>query len=449
MFDPFNESLFRLDVAGLSDPLEVLAFTGNEALSEPFAFEIDVLIDDPQLDLAGLLYRSAFLCFGALGEGVHGQLQSLVQHEYGRASRLCRVLLGPKLSCLGLRFSQRIFNGRSVPQILDQVLREHGIIGAQRRFECHHEHAVRTFCTQYHESDQQLLQRLCQQAHIHYYFEHRHDGHCLVFSDDPTQLPQAVAAVFCAEGDGQKTPLAVHQWRLQNQRQGRANSAQATRTAEGQSELARLRSGRWLTLSGHPVAECNRRWLLSRIEHHADQLQVPAYSNRIFAVEQAWVAAPSTVAVHPRMHSLQRAWVVAVDEPRPDRLRPVAVQFDWSYQGEGAADSHCWLPLAPALTEAPLNALVEGVEVVVSFFEGDPDQPMITGVLQVAATSVVDKPSPLPPPTRLNDGLQRLLLSAEPLMLLCLMPGGGSFVHCSQSVCTCRLVTSLEQSGGR
>lgn len=59
MFEPVNESSFRLDVAGLSDPFEVLAFTGSEALSESFAFEIDVLIDDPHLDLAGLLYRSA------------------------------------------------------------------------------------------------------------------------------------------------------------------------------------------------------------------------------------------------------------------------------------------------------------------------------------------------------------------------------------------------------
>lgn len=77
MFDPVNESSFRLDVAGLSDPFEVLAFTGSEALNEPFAFEIDVLIDDPQLDLAGLLYRSAFLCFGPSGRACTGSCRAL------------------------------------------------------------------------------------------------------------------------------------------------------------------------------------------------------------------------------------------------------------------------------------------------------------------------------------------------------------------------------------
>lgn len=445
MFDPANEPSFRLDVAGLSDPFEVLAFTGNEALSEPFAFEIDVLIDDAQLDLGGLLHRSALLCFGATQEGVHGQLQSLVQHEHGNGSRLCRVRLEPKLSRLALRFNQRIFSGRSVPQILDQVLKEHGIVAAQRRFEWSREHPPQTFCTQYHESDLQLLQRLCAKAQVHYYFEHRRDGHCLVFGDDPAQLPRIGTAAFAREGDD--VP-GVRQWQVQDTQPAFASHSQPMRTAEGHTDLPQLGSGQWLALTGHPFAECNRQWLLARVEHHADALQEPAYSNRIFALEQGLPAATAVAPRRRRMNGLQRAWVVAVDEPRPDRQRPVAVQFDWLYQGEGAAPSHCWLPLAPTLAEAPLAALAEGVEVVVSFFEGDPDQPMISGVLQVPAAQDQDESSGLPQ-ALVDEGLQRLLRSAEPLLLLCLIPGGGSFTHCAQSVCTCRLITALERSGAR
>jgi type VI secretion system secreted protein VgrG len=445
MFDPVNESSFRLDVAGLSDPFEVLAFTGSEALSESFAFEIDVLIDDPHLDLAGLLYRSAFLCFGLPGEGVHGQLQSLVQHEHAEGLRLSRIRLGPRLGCLALRFSQRIFSGRSVPQIIEQVLREHGIVGAQRRFELRGDYPVRTFCTQYRESDLQLLQRVCAQARIHYYFEHHRDRHCLVFADDPAQLPLAGVARYRLEDEEHDASPALHQWQLQ--RVAQANSSAAQR-AEGRSDLTALRSGHWLQLAGHPFAECNRPWLLTRIEHRADPCLEPSYANRLFAAAQ--VPCPSTSAPsRPRMHSLQRAWVVAVDEPQPDRLRPVAVQFDWLYQGEGAAPSHCWLPLAPSLMQASITALSDGVEVVVSFFEGDPDQPMISGVLQSPlAVAETAEASPLPlPDTLASEGLQQLLASGEPLLLLCLMPGGGSFSHCPEPVCSCRLVTALEQSG--
>ncbi|MFJ2481948.1 type VI secretion system Vgr family protein [Pseudomonas sp. NPDC087598] len=445
MFDQVYESSFRLDVAGLSDPFEVLAFTGSEALSEPFTFEIDVLIDDPQLDLAGLLYRGAYLCFGPSGEGVHGQLQSLVQHEHGLGSRLCRIRLGPKLGCLDLRISQRIFSGRTVPQIIEQVLREHGIVGAQRRFELHGDYPARTFCTQYRESDLQLLQRLCAQARIHYFFEHGRDRHCLVFGDDQAQLPLAGAALYEDAHDGHNVAPSVHHWQFEETLQADSRQAQS---AEGRSDLTTLRSGQWLRLVGHPFAECNRQWLLTRIEHCVDpSLDLP-YANRLFAAAQlspATVPAPSRL----RMHSLQRAWVVTVDEPQPDRLRPVAVQFDWLYQGEGAAPSHCWLPLAPALAEAPLAALGDGVEVVVSFFEGDPDQPMISGVLQapIAVAGITDDP-PLPLPDKLvSEGLQQLLVSGEPLLLLCLIPGGGSFSRCAEAVCSCRLMASLEQSG--
>jgi len=445
MFDPVNESSFRLDVAGLSDPFEVLAFTGREALSEPFVFEIDVVIDDPHLDLAGLLHRSAFLGFGPPGQGVHGQLHSLVQHEHSHGLRLSRVRLGPRLDCLDLRLSQRIFSGRSVPQIIEQVLREHGIVGLQRRFDLHGDHPARTFCTQYRESDLQLLQRLCAQAHIHYYFEHHRDRHCLVFGDDPTRLPRADVAQYQGEPERGCVAPAVSQWQLHED----SHASQRGPRAEGRSGLSTLRSGQWLPLDGHPFGECNRPWLLTRIEHRADQALEPPYDNRLFAAARMPACVPAAAQLKQRMHSLQRAWVVSVEEAQPDGSRPVAVQFDWLYQGEGAAPSHCWLPLAPTLSELPSAALADGVEVVVSFLEGDPDQPMVSGVLQspVPPQDAVEDDTPLALPELLvSDGLQQLLQSGEPLLLLCLMPGGGSFNHCAESVCSCRLLTALDQS---
>ncbi|MCY1365134.1 type VI secretion system Vgr family protein [compost metagenome] len=148
------------------------------------------------------------------------------------------------------------------------------------------------------------------------------------------------------------------------------------------------------------------------------------------------------------MHSLQRAWVVEVDEPSPDPQRPVPVQFDWLYQGEGATPSHCWLPLARQLQGSTFTPIREGTEVVVGFVEGDPDQPQITGVLHAPATvEVTDADTPQPGCTH-DEGLEQWLRSGEPLLMLCLLPGGGSFNHCAQALCTCRLATQLGQSSG-
>ncbi|MHC8364142.1 contractile injection system protein, VgrG/Pvc8 family [Pseudomonas sp. LS2P72] len=440
MFDPVNEPSFRLDVEGLPDPFEVLAFTGTEAISEPFVFDVDLLIDDPTLDLASLLYRPAFLHVGPAGNGFHGQLHELVQRDHGPAVRLCRVRLRPKLACLSLRFSQRIFSARSVPQILSQVLKEHGIAGKNRRFELSGDYPAREFCTQYQESDLQFIQRLCAQEQLHYHFEHGERGHCVVFGQGQGHFRLGENAFFQVESE----QSAVRQFKLLG-----CAGQRTAQIAEGRTDLTTLRSGQLMPLSGHPIADWNHLWLLTHVEHQGSQDLTVPYSNQIRAIHwQVPFVAPHC-AVQPRMHSLQRAWVVDIDESCPDPSRPVAVQFDWLYQGEGAAPSHCWLPLAAELGDAAVTQLSEGAEVVVSFIEGDPDQPLITGFLHVPS-SVEEAEEVGPPRTSATDdveGLLALLQSSEPLMLLCLLPGGGSFNHCTQALCTCRAAMRFDRSG--
>ena len=436
MFDPVHEPSFRLDVAGLPDPFEVLAFTGREAINEPFVFDVDLLIDDPTLDLASLLYRPAVLHIGPQQSFFHGQLHELVQRDHGQSSRLCQVQLRPRLACLSHRFSQRVFSARSVPQILDQVLKEHGITGQHRRFELSGDYPPRDFCTQYQESDLQFIQRLCAQERVHYHFEHGARGHCVVFGDGDGHFPLVDAVRFDTECE----QPAIRRFRQQVNEPYR-------QSAEGHTDVATLRSGQLMPLCGHPVAEWNQPWMLTHVEHLGSQDPVKPYVNQFRAIPRDATFVAAQHVVKPRMHSLQRAWVVDVDEPRPDPSRPVAVQFDWLYQGEGATPSHCWLPVAAELNGQAVALLSEGTEVVVSFIEGDPDQPLISGFLHAplavdhdAAPVAPEDPSPV-------EGVLQLLRASEPLLLLCLMPGGGSFNHCQESQCACRAATRFGSSG--
>lgn len=438
MFDPVNETPFRLDVAGLSDAFEVLAFTGREAISEPFAFEVDLLIDDATIDLASLLYRSASLHFGPSGNSVHGQLHELFQRDHESNVRLCHVRLRPKLACLAQRFNQRIFSGRSVPQVLDEVLRQHGIAGHARRFELSGKYPPRDFCTQYRESDLQFLQRLCAQSGIHYGFEHNREGHRVVFIDGPALFPVGEPALFCSENQAPGVRrFEVHHC-----------AADDRLRAQCQTDLATLRSGQWTLLVGHPRIGWNQRWLLTEVEHYGSQDAHVPYRNEVRAVHGVTPLARNDLTIKPRMDSLQRAWVVSVDEPQPTPARPVAVQFDWLYEGEGATPSHCWLPLAPSLQTAGAAPLREGTQVVVSFVDGDPEQPLITGILHQPAPP--EEADPQAPPLTEHcppEALQDWLHSGEPLLMLCLLPGGGSFKHCGQAICTCRAAMRLSQSG--
>ncbi|MNL62764.1 hypothetical protein D3C87_1868190 [compost metagenome] len=89
----------------------------------------------------------------------------------------------------------------------------------------------------------------------------------------------------------------------------------------------------------------------------------------------------------------------------------------------------------------------EGTEVVVSFIEGDPDQPLITGFLHQPKSVEAAEESRAANACAPDEGVLRMLRSGEPLMLLCLLPGGGSFTHCAEVFCTCRAATGFGRSG--
>lgn len=49
MFAPANQSAFSLTVDGRSSDLKVLAFKGEEAISQPYCFDIELVSEQPDL----------------------------------------------------------------------------------------------------------------------------------------------------------------------------------------------------------------------------------------------------------------------------------------------------------------------------------------------------------------------------------------------------------------
>jgi type VI secretion system secreted protein VgrG len=539
MSDPANEPSFRLDIAGQPHPFNVLTFTGTESISEPFVFQLHLLIDDPDLDLGGLMYRGAYLHFFDTCVGIHGQIHAVIEVAHGASSRLCRVRLGPKLACLAQRFNQRILTGLTVPEIISRVLHEHGIREGAFSFELAGDYRARDYCTQYRESDLQFLQRLCAQEKIHYHFQHRQNGHCVVFADTQRRFRRSDSAVFQAAGES----CAVRQFSVRAQVGASAHSGRAEQVAEGQSDLAYLRSGAFMPLSGHPFSDWNHLWLLTSVQHQGCQAQakpfglseaisdgapsVISYRNHFRATPWEVPFVPPRQSPEPRMNSVQRAWVVepAADQPHEATQGLIAVQFEWLYQGQGASPGHCWVPVS---NEEMAQWLKAGVEVLVSFAQGDPDQPLIIGWVPgpsfgMARGSVDEQPlvedqallhadishamfvgpehsiqlsdgleltfdtgsdllfrvgnsavnldarglrlssaqivlearqplsasasTPAPPSLPDPDGMLELVRASHPLVLLCLLPAGGSFKHCKAAVCTCRALAKVAQSG--
>ncbi|HDZ56896.1 MAG TPA: type VI secretion system tip protein VgrG, partial [Pseudomonas xinjiangensis] len=201
MFVPANTAHFSVAIPGLPHDFKVLAFNGLESINKPYRFELELVSEYPDLDIETFLHQPAFLAFAVGGKGVHGLIHSIAQSEAGKRLTRYRITLAPHLAYLAHRTNQRIFQHLSVPQIIAQVLQEHGILGDTHRFQLGTTYPERDYCTQYAETDLHFIQRLCEEEGIHYHFEHTADSHVLVFGDDQTGFPKLAPIPF-QQGNG-------------------------------------------------------------------------------------------------------------------------------------------------------------------------------------------------------------------------------------------------------
>ncbi|QXI29159.1 contractile injection system protein, VgrG/Pvc8 family [Pseudomonas vanderleydeniana] len=427
MFDPANQPFFRLDVAGLSRPLAVTSFSGHEAVSELFAFELDVPGETIRTDPGGLMHRRCFLHLGAAGQGIHGQIQGINLRSSGLARGHYRLSLGPRLGVLAQRLRRRLFQQRTVPDIIAQVLGEHGIRGDAFHFVLKGRGLPRAYCTQFDESDLVFIQRLCAEEGLHFHFQHSRETHRLVFTDGLGGLRRAREARFCPEeGPG------VEDFRISLSGQARRRGGRSQEQAQGESDLPGLHCASLLPLSGHPCAAWNRLWLLTALEHRGDSS--PFEAGRLF-YRNLFRATSWEVALRspgrppkPRLPGLFRARVAAGE--RCDAQGRLAVQLRVFYQGEGARPDVCRLPLdRSALVDVDgfVAGLEVGTPVWVRFADGDPDRPRIVG-----RADTLSSPAPMVGTDDSAVPLFEWLRTGHPLVLIGPPASAGRSSSCSR-----------------
>src|SRR5690606_2312985 len=160
--------------------LQVLAFEAEEAIGRPYRIRLQLVGPQPDLELAALLRQPAWLEI-APGRGLHGLVWRIEQTRCGVGCSRYALELRPALAWLAQRRNCRIFERRSVPQILRQLLAEHGIQGDACQFLLNADYPPRDYCVQFAETDLHFLQRLCEEEGLHYHFRHAEQGHTLVF----------------------------------------------------------------------------------------------------------------------------------------------------------------------------------------------------------------------------------------------------------------------------
>lgn len=174
--------LFTLKVSG-GEGLRVVRFSGYEGLSSLFEFRLELA--GPDLALTTLIGKPALLQIeGVIApRHIHGTLSALEYVGESRSLHLYEAELVPWVWRLQHRENCRIFQDKTTPEILAEVLTAAGLPADRFRFNLGSEYEPRNYCVQYRETDLAFISRLMEEDGIFYFFEHEADMHRLIMAD--------------------------------------------------------------------------------------------------------------------------------------------------------------------------------------------------------------------------------------------------------------------------
>lgn len=172
-----------LSGAGWVESAHFLSMHATERLDAPYVYEIEVVSDNPELSPNDVLGEPVTVTAMVEMEprhysGIATSLQSLgVQGE----SFVYRVVLRPWLWLLSRTADCRIFQDKTVVDIVKQVFRDRGFSDFEERLTASYE--PRPYVVQYRESDMHFVRRLMEDEGIYFFFVHEPGKHVLVLCD--------------------------------------------------------------------------------------------------------------------------------------------------------------------------------------------------------------------------------------------------------------------------
>lgn len=179
----FSHNHHLLSVQGCEAGLDVLAFEGDEALSQPFRYRIEFTSADHAISKGMMLMKAASLTLQApVAQGFGINVQQPVRVIQGVVTGFERLgtsrdethyalTLQPRLALLNRSHQNAIYQDQSVPQIVEKILRErHGLRGQDFLFSLTKTYPRREQVMQYGEDDLRFITRLLGEVGIWFRF---------------------------------------------------------------------------------------------------------------------------------------------------------------------------------------------------------------------------------------------------------------------------------------
>ncbi|EPX2828777.1 TPA: type VI secretion system Vgr family protein [Klebsiella michiganensis] len=169
---------YKLDIPSCPYPLDVERFDGLEQMSALYHYTIRFTSSHPELTAEMMLSKTATLSIGVgelfnstVGKIVHGVVTNFRRLIGSRDQVTYEIILEPFISLLDKQFrTHRFFVNKSVPEVVAQILGEHGLKGWEYEFKLKQTYPKREQINQYQESDLEFIERLLAEVGIFYFF---------------------------------------------------------------------------------------------------------------------------------------------------------------------------------------------------------------------------------------------------------------------------------------
>lgn len=169
---------YSLIIPSCFSPLDVEDFNGLEQISVLYHYTIQFTTLHPDLTAELFLNKPATLNMGmgdllspVTGKVVHGVITHFRRISGSRDQVKYEIIVEPFLALLNKQFrTHRFFVNKSVPEVVEQILQEHGLKDWEYEFALKQSYPKREQINQYQESDLKFIERLLSEMGIFYFF---------------------------------------------------------------------------------------------------------------------------------------------------------------------------------------------------------------------------------------------------------------------------------------
>lgn len=186
-----DNKLMSIDTPLGKDELLLARFSGKEGMSRLFEFELELLSENHEIDFKEIIGKAVTIkikLFDDKERFFHGVISRFSQisgapekgSETPTFSSYSATMV-PVLWLLTRTSDSRIFQNKSIPDIIEQIFKDQGFKDYEIKLSGSYE--PKEYCVQYHETDFNFVSRLMEHEGIFYFFKHEDKKHILIVAD--------------------------------------------------------------------------------------------------------------------------------------------------------------------------------------------------------------------------------------------------------------------------